>query len=342
MERTTATDVNRAADISVLWNEDGHILLVDYLKKRAGLSERETALVNEIIKGVGELICRIKWYQGYSHKNDDKREYRRLLSVKLRCLGLDEYEPIYFRQRYEEDVISFPVTKDMIEDGFAGGLIKITDGPGQGEQSVWIRDRCFLLDKDTAHKSPALRVRESIEKAFLNGRTEDYAYADAVLHSGGRAYVHDYTDKANWGTAYTAGRDYKSTPYSETRFEIEHVRGVKGQVREHWVLYDLITGEQRTGKTFTECRKLAQDLASEFSRYEPYAYSPGTDAYYRGQKVRIISLKKDGDGNTLALCAGACCVDSFINISELYLNEKDAVLPGEKKEEEIKGNVGIN
>lgn len=317
-------------DASALWNGSGQVPLLDYLRVRCALSERETALTAQLVKNVRDLLYGTQRYYGYGL--NEEAEYRRILSVQLKDLGLDGYERIYCREWCCEPVIDFPVTENIIEKALSEQKILITTH--DGERTAVVGNRRFALDNETfLQDGPACAVRKSMEMAFLGGRTEDYAYADAVLRDGGRLKTKNYSDNSNWGKSIVAGHDYDSFSYrnDEKRFAVKHVHGVKGQVREHWILYDLITGEQQEAKTFIQCRMIAKTMSHRISRYELYAYRPGTDAFYRGRVVRMNAFKAGPDGLIVARCTepGGNGEEFSAELRELYLKEEDACLPGE-------------
>lgn len=320
-------DSSIRCDASALWEGNGQVPILDYLSIRCGLSKRERALTAMLIKNAGTILHKARYY--YERGTNEGREYRRILAAQLESLELDRYECIYFRERYDKSVIFFPVTEDIIEKAVAGQKILITvDG---GKRTAAVGSRKFCLDNETfLQDGPAHAVRKSIETAFLSGRTEDYAYVDAVLRNGGRLETKDYSDIANWTNSYKPGRDYEtSCRDDEMRFQIEHVRGVKGQVREHWILYDLITGKQQEAKTYIQCRKNAMEMSRRISRYETYAYRPLENAFYRGNIVRMNTFISGPEGTVTVQCTDQNGNDLDADIRELYLREEDAYLPGE-------------
>ena len=282
MKNELLDSMNRNAsvhrDASALWNDSGRVPLLDYLRVRCALSERETALTARLVKNVRDLLHGTQRYYGYGL--NEEAEYRRILSVQLKDLGLDGYERIYCREWCCESVIDFPVTENIIEKALSEQKILIT--AHGGERTAAVGNRKFVLDNET----------------FLQD-----------------------------GPAY----DSFSYRNDEKRFAVKHVHGVKGQVREHWILYDLITGEQQEAKTFIQCRMIAKTMSHRISRYELYAYRPGTDAFYRGRVVRMNAFKDGPDGLIVARCTepGGNGEEFSAELRELYLREEDACLPGE-------------
>lgn len=316
-------------DASVLWNDSGRVQLLDYLKVRCALTDRETALTTRLVKNVWDLLYGTQ--RNYGYGLNEEAEYRRILSTQLKDLGLDGYERIYCREWGCGPVIDFPVTEDIIEKALSKQKVLIT--AHGGERTATVGNRRFALDNKTfLQDGPSCAIKKSMEMAFLGGRTEDYAYADAALRDGGRLKTKNYSDNSNWKKSSVADRDYETFSYrnDEKRFAVKHVHGVKGQVREHWILHDLITGEQQEAKTFIQCRMIAKTMSHRISRYELYAYRPGTDAFYRGRVVRMNAFKDDPNGFIFARCTEPGGNGEFsANLRELYLREEDACLPGE-------------
>lgn len=317
------------------------VTLSEYIERKYAPSGKEMDLINTMIRFIT-----------YSTKEDDifRTAMAALLApIRIRWYELDCFKCFRTGPDYTPRVeLCFPFTRAMAADGIRRGLVSVKEDPEAGGFTAWIGDRGFFLGKTAPGQDElADAVMTSMEKAFLDGRAEDYAYARAMLTDRGRVYTDDYTRQECWGKSWNHDCDYRSHswPNDEYRFEVRHVRAEKG-VKEHWVLYDRLTKEQKEEKTFKKCRETAQQLSRSISRYRPYAYSPGKEIFYicgsegRG-KGRIEELQMTPDGRCVAKCLCESPVGpegeiSFMETSKLYLREEDALLPGENRKGEKK------
>ena len=331
-------------DASSLWNIYGQIPLLEYLEVKFGLTKREKELVKQLIKDAAEQLR--DTYLNF--RFDMEKRYSEAIAFYLKALGLDQYETIYFCTKNGRDVVDFPVTADIIAEAISRQDIQILSTE-QDERKALIGSREFTLDHDVfIQYGPASAVEKSLEIAFLSGRTQDYAYVDALIRDGGRLKMPDYADIANWPKLarwQKPNRAYEAHDLNnETRFDVEHIKRVKGQVREQWILYDLMTGEQQEAKTFVQCRQIAREMSRRVSRYEAYAYRVGMKAFFRGKIVSIDNIYqstpriaqkhrfyKDPDEIIVARCTDPDGNEFDAVLDELYLREEDACLPGEEK-----------
>lgn len=307
-------------DITAVWESGGNVSLPDYIRKNTPLTKREWGLVERAVRFTASVITR------------DKRVFQKALSAMLGGIVVKDCDLKYFRRNYRTGTeLILPITDEIIARSQLEGTLTVAADPDSGEVFAAVGDRKFPLGREMPSPEclPGM-VRRSMEAAFLNGRSEDYVYADAVLIDRGRLYTVDYTCKSMWYKPWDS-KYYYTSDYlnAEKRFRAEHVHGIKGQVRDHWVLYDCITGEQREAKTFTQCRRIAQEMSQKISRYEPYAYAVGMEAFFRKEKIRINTIRKDADGSIIVRGTNADGQDFTADIAEVYIREEDALLPGE-------------
>lgn len=307
-------------DITAVWDSGGNVSLLDYIRKNTSLTKKEWDLVKRAVRFTERVITR------------DKRVFQKALSAMLGGVVVKECDLKYFRRNYRTGTeLVLPITDEVIARSQLEGTLTVTADPDSGEVFAAVGSRKFPLGREmpSPERLPGT-VRRSMEESFLNGRSEDYVYADAILIDRGRLYTVDYSYKSMWYKPWDS-KFYYTSDYlnAERRFKAEHIHGIKGQVRDHWVLYDCITGEQREAKTFTQCRRIAQEMSQKISRYEPYAYSVGMEAFFRKEKIRISAIRKDADGSIIVRGTNADGQEFTADIAEVYIREEDALLPGE-------------
>ena len=99
-------------------------------------------------------------------------------------------------------------------------------------------------------------------------------------------YCLKYSERKAWHRRKNGTYTAYSGPV--TRFVIQ-------KDEDRWHVIDKITGEEESGRTFTECRMHAERMAREVSEGIPEDYAVGMTAYTCfGEKVRIDSIGKKG------------------------------------------------